>query len=106
MLNANFYFHFKLGTTFDSEYLSELTEEELDSMATLSVGSKKLGGFLYWDYKYLRPFFIRKFTQRELKEGKKNITDLTDKWFKDIQGSPLLLSESEDDLEEAIPLKD
>jgi len=63
-------------------------------------------GFLYWDYKYLRPFFIRKFTQRELKEGKKNITDLTDKWFKDIQGSPLLLSESEDDLEEAIPLKD
>jgi hypothetical protein len=37
-----------------------------------------------------------------LKEGKKNITDLTDKWFKDIQGSPILLSDSEEELEEAL----
>jgi hypothetical protein len=32
-----------------------------------------------------------------LKEGKKNITDLTNKWFNDIQGSPLLPSESEEE---------
>ena len=46
--------------TVDSEYLSELTEEELDSSSSFSVGSKKLRGFLYWDYKYFRPFFIRR----------------------------------------------
>ena len=53
-------FVFQLGANFDSEYLSELTEEELDSTASFSVGSQKLRGFLYWDYKYLRPFFIRR----------------------------------------------
>jgi len=41
--------------------------------------------------------FLSRFTQRELKEGKKNITDLTNKWFNDIQGSPLLVSESEEE---------
>lgn len=41
--------------------------------------------------------FLHRFTQRELKEGKKNITDLTNKWFNDIQGSPLLISESEEE---------
>ena len=61
-------------------------------------------GFLWWDYKYLRPFFIRRFagkinyiyntvlrfTQQELKEGKLHVTELTDKWYHDIQASPLL----------------
>ena len=45
---------------------------------------------------YRRSF---RFTQRELKEGKSHITELTEKWFKDInRGSPLLLSESEEEL--------
>ena len=49
-------------------------------------------GFLYWDYKFFRPFFIRKFTQQELKDGKSHVTKLTDKWFHDIQvRSPFIL---------------
>ncbi len=53
------WFIFQLGTAFDSEYLSELTEEELDS-TSFNVGSKRLRGFLYWDYKFFRPFFTRR----------------------------------------------
>ena len=43
-----------------------------------------------------------RFTQKELKEGKSHVTELTDKWFKDIRGSPLMLSESEDDEEQQV----
>ena len=40
---------------------------------------------------------LYRFTQRELKEGKSHITELTDKWLNDInrRDSPLLLSDSE-----------
>ena len=31
-----------------------------------------------------------RFTQQELKEGKLHVTELTDKWYQDIQASPLL----------------
>ena len=43
-------------------------------------------------------FFHCRFTQRELKEGKSHITELTDKWFKEInRDDPLLLSDSEEE---------
>lgn len=88
----------ELGTALESEHLSELTEEELESTSTFNLGTKQLHGFVYWDYKYFRPFFTRKFTQRELKEGKSHITELTDKWYKEIRGgSPLIMSESEEE---------
>jgi hypothetical protein len=35
-----------------------------------------------------------------LKEGKKNITDLTNKWFNDIQASPMLTESDDDDDED------
>jgi len=93
----------ELGTTMESEHLSEMTEEELES-STFNLGSKELHGFLYWDLKFIRPFFTRRFTQRELKEGKSHITELTDKWETDInRDSPLLLSDSED--EETAPIQ-
>merc|ERR550519_80981 len=88
----------EFGTAIDSELLSELTEEELEQ--SFAEGRTHLKGFLYWDYKFFRPFFIRKFTQQELKDGKSHVTRLTDKWFQDIQTSPLLsdLSDLEIDL--------
>jgi len=93
----------ELGTTMESEHLSEMTEEELES-STFNIGSKELHGFLYWDLKFIRPFFTRRFTQRELKEGKSHITELTNKWETDInRDSPLLLSDSED--EETAPIQ-
>ena len=95
-------FFSQMGTTIESEHLSELTctEEELEN-TSFNIGNKKVG-FLYRDYVYIRPFFTRRFTQRELKEGKSHITELTDKWFKEINrddepGEHLLLSDSEEE---------
>ena len=91
----------ELGSTLESEHLSELTEEELEmSSSTFNIGSKQMHGFLYWDLMYIRPFFTRRFTQKELKEGKSHITELTNKWFNDInRDSPaLLMSDSEEDI--------
>ena len=82
--------------------MSELTEaEELeissDNMMT-NPNSFRLKGYLYYDVKYIRPFFTRKFTQKELKDGKSQVTELTNKWFQDIQvEEPLLLSDSEEE---------
>ena len=86
----------------DTDHLSELTEaEELeissDNMIT-NPNSFRLKGYLYYDVKYIRPFFTRKFTQKELKDGKSQVTELTNKWFQDIQvEEPLLLSDSEEE---------
>ena len=86
----------------DTDHLSELTEaEELeissDNMIT-NPNSYRLKGYLYYDVKYIRPFFTRKFTQKELKDGKSQVTELTNKWFQDIQvEEPLLLSDSEEE---------
>jgi len=89
----------QMGTTLESEHLSEMTEEELESSSVFNIGAKQVHGFLYWDLKYIRPFFTRRFTQRELKEGKSHITELTDKWFQSIQrDDPLLLSDSEEEV--------
>lgn len=87
----------EFGAAIDSEHLSELTEEELET--SFAEGKAHLKGFMYWDYKFFRPFFIRKFSQQELKDGKSHVTKLTDKWFQDIQASPLIseLSDSADE---------
>merc|ERR1719232_2079747 len=95
----------EFGAAIDSEHLSELTEEELETSLHYAEGKAHLQGFMYWDYKFFRPFFIRKFSQQELKDGKSHVTKLTDKWFHDIhdnQASPLLsdLSESDDETAE------
>ena len=54
----------ELGTTIESEHLSEITEEELES--TFNIGTKKMHGFLYWDLKYIRPFFTRRYFLGEI----------------------------------------
>jgi len=77
----------ELGSTVDSEHMSELTEEEMDQ--SFAEGWANLEGFLYWDYRVFRPFFVRRFNQQELKDGKSYIKKLTDKWYKEIRSSPL-----------------
>ena len=114
----------ELGATIDSEHLSEMTEEELET--SLNVGNndeyysssglednhqsrgglnltsvRRIRGFLYYDLKYFRPLLTRKFTQRELKEGQSHVTKLTDKWIHGLglqgQSSPLMLTDSEEE---------
>ena len=43
--------------------------------------------------------FRARFTQKELKEGKSTLTELTDKWYQDIEQTSPLTSDSEIDLE-------
>ena len=115
----------ELGATIDSEHLSEMTEEELET--SLNMGNdeyysssglednhlhnnyqqqnlnsvRRIRGFLYYDLKYFRPLLTRKFTQRELKEGQSHVTKLTDKWIHGLgmqgQSSPLMLTDSEEE---------
>jgi len=87
----------ELGAAVESEYLSELTEEELET--SFAEGRAQIEGFMLLDMKFFRPFFIRKFTQQELKEGKSTVTELTNKWYQDIQSSPFHSDDSELDIE-------
>ena len=64
----------------------------------MNPSSERRKGYLYSDIRYIRPFFTRRFTQKELKDGKSQVTELTNKWFKDIQvEEPLLLSDSDEE---------
>merc|ERR1712079_259412 len=87
----------EFGSAIDSEHLSELTEEEIEQ--SFNDGKVPQKGFLFWDYKFLRPFFIRKFSQQELKDGKSHVTKLTDQWSRDIQSSPTPLLSDISDIE-------
>ena len=77
--------------------LTEVEELEISSDTIINPDSHRLKGYLYYDIKYIRPFFTRRFTQKELKDGKGQVTELTNKWFKDIQVEEPLLSDSEDE---------
>ncbi|KAL8603158.1 hypothetical protein ACOMHN_059330 [Nucella lapillus] len=80
----------ELGETVDSEHLSELTEEEYE----VNFVKPNLKGFLKLDAKYLVPFFTRRFTQQEVREGRSKVDSLTMKWYKEVRAAP---SESEDE---------
>lgn len=50
----------ELGATIESEHLSELTEEEIETSSSFSVGSRRVKGFMFYDVKYIRPFLTRR----------------------------------------------
>lgn len=82
------------GQAIDSEYLSELTEEE-----EISFTQAKLSGFARLDRKYFIPFFTRRFTHKELHDCKSQMADLTDKWYQAIRVNDCS-EESESDTEQ------
>ncbi|XP_033754678.1 sodium/hydrogen exchanger 8-like [Pecten maximus] len=88
----------EMGDAVDSELLSELTEEEYE----VSFTSKPhLKGFLKIDVKYLIPFFTRRFTQQEVREGKTQMDYLTNQWSKDVRAAPSE-SDSDDEVETSL----
>ncbi|KAG5684168.1 hypothetical protein PVAND_013409 [Polypedilum vanderplanki] len=70
----------EFGQAIDSEHLSELTEEE-----EVSFTNSKLSGFARLDRKYFTPFFTRIFSNKELRDCKSQMTDLTNKWYQAIR---------------------
>ncbi|UYV81192.1 SLC9A8 [Cordylochernes scorpioides] len=79
----------EMGQAIDAEHLSELTEEEYE----VNFLSSELTGFVKFDAKYLIPFFTRRFTHQEMRDGKSQMNDLTNKWYQAIRGP----SDSEDE---------
>ncbi len=107
-----------MGETVDSETaFSEYTESEWDLLELTNYGSdephepaseapgaphgppsgatpSRLRGFIRLDAKYFVPFFTRRFTSREVAEGRRQMSNLTDKWFREVRSAP---SGSEDE---------
>ncbi|XP_077504280.1 LOW QUALITY PROTEIN: sodium/hydrogen exchanger 8-like [Amblyomma americanum] len=81
----------EMGQTIDAEHLSELTEEEYE----VNFMKSNIKGFILLDIKYLIPFFTRRFTQKEVQDGKIQMTDLTNQWYQAIR-APIDESENED----------
>ncbi|XP_055891267.1 sodium/hydrogen exchanger 8-like [Biomphalaria glabrata] len=82
----------EMGDAIDSEHLSELTEED-----EIHVVRPQLRGFLKLDVLYLIPFFTKRFTQQEMKEGRCQVDVLANQWEMEVRAAP---SESEDDVTE------
>ncbi|XP_059139556.1 sodium/hydrogen exchanger 8-like [Physella acuta] len=81
----------EMGDAIDSEHLSELTEED-----ETHVVRPHLKGFLKLDVRYLIPFFTKRFTQQEMREGRSQVDVLTNQWEMEVRAAP---SESEDEEE-------
>ncbi|CAH1778714.1 unnamed protein product [Owenia fusiformis] len=87
----------EMGDAVDSEHLSELTEEEYE----VNFVKPHLKGFMKIDAKYLIPFLTRRFTQQEVREGKRQMNNLTDQWYQEVRAAP---SESEEEETELMAL--
>ncbi|KAL1463971.1 hypothetical protein MTO96_043091, partial [Rhipicephalus appendiculatus] len=79
------------GKLLTPDHLSELTEEEYE----VNFMKSNIKGFILLDIKYLIPFFTRRFTQKEVQDGKIQMTDLTNQWYQAIR-APIDESENED----------
>ncbi|KAK2520887.1 Slc9a8 [Columba guinea] len=86
----------KMGNTIESEHLSELTEEEYEAQY---IKRQDLKGFMWFDAKYLNPFFTRRLTQEDLHHGRIQMKTLTNKWYEEVRQGP---SGSEDDEQELL----
>lgn len=105
----------EMGETVDSETaFSEYTESEWELLemqtcvnaeserpgsadvfgAPPTVTTSRLRGFIRLDARYLVPFFTRRFTSREVAEGRRQMSNLTDKWYREVRSAP---SGSEDE---------
>lgn len=82
----------EMGQTIDAEHLSELTEEEYE----VNFMKSNIKGFILLDIKYLIPFFTRRFTQKEVQDGKIQMTDLTNQWYQAIR-APIQETDEEDE---------
>uniref|UniRef100_A0A8C8SHP6 Sodium/hydrogen exchanger n=1 Tax=Pelusios castaneus TaxID=367368 RepID=A0A8C8SHP6_9SAUR len=86
----------KMGNTIESEHLSELTEEEYEAHY---IKHQDLKGFMWFDARYLNPFFTRRLTQEDLHHGRIQMKSLTNKWYEEVRQGP---SGSEDDEQELL----
>ncbi|XP_022708099.1 sodium/hydrogen exchanger 8-like isoform X1 [Varroa jacobsoni] len=77
----------EMGQAIDAEHLSEMTEEELEVGFRSGSGVTRLRGFARLDVKYLTPFFTRRFTPQDVYDGAKQMSALTDQWYRTVRPS-------------------
>ncbi|XP_056015707.1 sodium/hydrogen exchanger 8-like isoform X2 [Ostrea edulis] len=87
----------EMGETVDTDHLSELTEEEYE----VGYVRSHQKGFMKVDAKYLIPFFTRRFTKQEVKEGRTQINHLATQWYQDVR-AVASESDSEDEAETSL----
>ncbi|XP_070576020.1 sodium/hydrogen exchanger 8-like [Ptychodera flava] len=85
----------EMGAAVDAEHLSELTEEEYE----FNFVKPHLKGFIRIDTKYLIPFFTRRFTNEELRDGRIQMKHLTNQWYSDVRGPASDTDEDEKETE-------
>ncbi|XP_002738222.1 sodium/hydrogen exchanger 8-like, partial [Saccoglossus kowalevskii] len=85
----------EMGHAVDAEHLSELTEEEYE----FNFVKPNLKGFIRVDTKYFIPFFTRRFTNEELRDGRIQMKHLTNRWYAEVRGPA---SDEEDERETEI----
>ncbi|GFS27447.1 sodium/hydrogen exchanger [Elysia marginata] len=73
----------EMGDAIDSEHLSELTEEDESHVIRHHVK-----GFLKLDARYLIPFFTKRFTQQEMREGRSQVDLLAKQWQMEVRAVP------------------
>lgn len=73
----------EMGDAIDSEHLSELTEEDESHVIRHHVK-----GFLKLDTRYLIPFFTKRFTQQEMREGRSQVDLLAKQWQMEVRAVP------------------
>uniref|UniRef100_A0A0B6YBF3 Uncharacterized protein n=1 Tax=Arion vulgaris TaxID=1028688 RepID=A0A0B6YBF3_9EUPU len=81
----------EMGDAIDSEHLSEITEDD-----ETHVIKPHMTGFTKLDARYLIPFFTKRFTQQEMRDGRSQVDMLATQWQKEVRAAP---SESEDDID-------
>jgi len=76
----------------ESDILSEMTEEELES----SLNQQPMSRFIRFDLKYLFPLFTHQFSRRELRDCRNQMTSLANQWYQAVR---LPSSQSDEDID-------
>jgi len=82
----------KMDQPVESDILSEMTEEELES----SLNQQPMSRFIRFDLKYLFPLFTHQFSRRELRECRNQMSSLANQWYQAVR---LPSNQSDDDVD-------
>nr|CAG4648568.1 EOG090X03SL [Polyphemus pediculus] len=80
----------KMDQPVESDIISEMTEEELESTITQQPMSR----FIRFDLQYLFPLFTHRFTRHELRDCRMQMSNLANQWYQAVRSSP---NQSEED---------
>nr|CAG4638354.1 EOG090X03SL [Cyclestheria hislopi] len=75
----------KMDQPIESDIISEMTEEELETTIT----NHQLSGFIRFDLQYLFPLFTHRFSRQELRDCRLQMSHLANQWYQAVRSSPV-----------------